>query len=247
MRKRARDADVDEERLRLAVKEALKKIRPELAEEEERSSKSIEKLTSQFNEVLADVVNEEGMKAKKMEGDDLIQFTGVVRYPNEIDSKDIQDRLLKVDDGVACITYEANGAREMKMTISVTTNKALKMQYIAQEQREVYLLAQKAPPVEQPSTKVVTDAEMVLHAMKTSLVLDTTQTPVIQGRSIGEGIEIVSVSIAVQSPLKNYQIERVASQQSRKIKNLRIGPHPSVNTIRMTVEIYCSSAGGLVQ
>jgi hypothetical protein len=236
MKKRSRDEEVDE-LVKAAVKEALKKYKPESVEEDKKTATSIEKLTQQFNNVLADIIHEDGVEAKKVE-EDLTQFTAIIRYPNEIDLDDIQNKLLKIDDGIAWINYEANGVREMKLTISFTTNKALKMQYLAQEQREAQQLLQKQQTADS-ATK--TDAEMVLFTLKSNLLIDTSQKPVIQDRAIGEGIQIVSVTIAVQSPLKNHQIERIAAGQARKIKNLRIGPHPSVNTIRMTVEIYCSS------
>jgi hypothetical protein len=251
MTKRSRDADevdelvkaaVKDELVKAAVKEALKKLKTDpnnggAGGDEKSTSKSIANLTQQFNNVLRDIIREEGVVGTQLD-EDVMQFTAYLQYPNEIDVETTQNDLLRVDDGVAWIKYEATKVREMKLAIFYTNNKSLKMQYLASEQREAQRLLKEA----KHTTDKQTEADMVLFSLMSNLLIDSSQKPLIQSRpSSGEGVHIISVTVAAQSPLKNHQVSRVSAGQARKIKSLRIGPHPSAPTIRMTVEIFCSN------
>jgi hypothetical protein len=253
MTKRSRDADevedlvkaaVKDELVKAAVKEALKKLKTDPTGgvgigEELLPGKSIDNLTQQFNNVLKDIVREDGVTGKQVD-EDLVQFVAFLDYPNDIDLETIQTEILKVDEGVAGIKYEATAPRELKLTISYTNKKSLKMQCLASENREAQRLLQQTPAQETKS-----EADMVLFSLKSNLLIDTSQRPQIQSRpSSGEGVHIISVTVAAQSPLKSHQVTRVSAGQARKIKSLRIGPHPTTQTIRMTVEIFCSNLLG---
>jgi hypothetical protein len=219
------------------LQEELKKVKASKDDKPGGGVLTNERLAGDFTKLLRTILREDGIKIKQVD-DELVQFTGVIRYPNDLDIQELQQALINTDEGIASVVYECNGHRNMKFTISHTYNKALKMQYLAQDQRESQQYLNNAQQEKQGDV-TIDEASLVLFTLKSNLMLDTKCLPTIQSRTIGEGIQVVSVTVAVQSPLKNHQLDSIIARQSRKLKSLRLGAHPDQATLRLTVEIYC--------
>ena len=221
-----RDREEDQEELDRVIAEAVKKYR-----KKQPLVRDTEALIQRFNGILSDVISEGGFEVT-VEDDTFVQFAGKMVYPNQM-NMELQKLLLATPGVVRVCCEETETVRESFIVISYTESKALKVAYLAKDREEA----------QQRQSKIVhagigKDADAILYSIQSNLSIDMNEKPMITSRVTSSGVKAVEVTLLIQSPLKNYQLEQLQAGQEGSIEQIVWGPHSTLKKLSLTVEIF---------
>lgn len=211
-----------------------------------------DRLIHLFNSLLGEVIHEDGFTLLKQEGK-LYLFTGILQYPNQI-TMTLHQELFKIQ-GVVRTIYEkavpvggGEGGGEKKgdkfrLIISYTLDKSLSIQYRTQDHAESQKRLVKMDAIQEKESVAKGEAEMILFTLRSNLQL-LPILPKIDVRNAGDGLDIITITVVVQSPIRNYQIDGVIAGLAGKIKLLQWGPQPLHKELSLTLEINSTGGAG---
>lgn len=204
------------------------KIKPEIAHGVRTSSELLE----EFNNILEDILHEDGFQLEASTTDKVRVFKGCVQYPNVM-NLELQERLLAVE-GVERISYEAEKAGNMVIKISWTNDKAVKLMFAIEDQREASVQRQQHSNVTGTS-----DGDLMYDSLRSFLQIDSSSIPVkCNKKQVSDEIIIVEVVVGVKSPLKDHAIKKVATDQSKKLHSIEWSVHQSLCALFLIAEIF---------
>jgi hypothetical protein len=242
MKKRQRgDDDDDRELIMAAVMEVIKK-KKEATNEKPQTLLTIDDkvpisvIVDRYNDILKEVICEEGIEPNTEANDDsIIEFTGVIAAPNEVDYFQINPRLMAVD-GTCDTFYEAipDKVGEMKVTIIYTRNTADKLQYRKQRQQEE-IMRRKTASVMDKNT--MDELEMLKDSLECNLPIDTKFPSTRTTRKVSTSMEIICVTVGLKGQCRSNGLALLAAAQGDNLRSMKVFPDPRNAIICLTAEI----------
>jgi hypothetical protein len=225
--KRKRDDEFDEKAYKEFIQfKKFQSSKPKV--EPVTDIRSSNDLLKEFNEILAEIIHEDGFRLEDSKVDKLKVFTGQIDYPNMM-NLELQARLLAVN-GVERISYDYNKGY-MTVRIIWTDDKVLRLTLAAEHQKEAAAQRQQLEATNQ--------GDLVYYSLKSFLEIDSATIPVsCTKKTVSDEITIVEVVVGVKSPIKDHQLEKVKVDQSKKLHSIGWGAHRTLPTLFLIAEIF---------
>lgn len=242
-RSREESTNPEDEVVKRITREVIKSLQqqtnPVNQIETKKQQKSVppDVLAEKFNEVLKDILRQDGLKLVSDSGA-VLEFSGVAPYPFEM-NMDLQYELqaaAKRFSGTVWGLYDpcSDG---MLIKLCFTQDRGVKVVRSEQDQKEHNERMHKIHSQQTPTT----EAGMISHSLVSHVAVDLKNKAVFSQRPVWDDMTVISASVVLADQVGSHQLEKLAVHQQGKMKALTWGKHLTLPKLRLTLDITSAS------